>query len=257
MRKYSYNYQTIIRFNSPVNQHFFCLRCVPCDNDCQQTVRRDLSLYPSGNVSQTTDAWGNPLQYGSRLEPHDSFIFVSSGAVWLAPYRIPDKGDNAVFKVQSALTGITKDMAGLMDGAVGHAPPLEQALQLSQMVHEYMSYVPGSTTIETNAGAAFAQRKGVCQDFAHILISLCRARGIAARYVNGFIPGTGVTHAWMEIFDGRAWYGIDPTHNRFIEYGYIKLSHGRDARDCQVSRGRFVGTASQLAEIRVIVEELQ
>ncbi len=256
MKKYLYNYQTIIRFSAPVNHHFYCLRCVPGNNACQQTMRQDLFLYPSDNVCHTDDTWGNLLQYGSHLEPHDSFIFVSSGEAWLAPYRIPDTESNDVFKAQSALTRLTKEMADFADGAARNGPPLGQAMQLMQMVYDYMTYAPGTTTIDTNAGAAFRQRQGVCQDFAHIVIALCRARGIAARYVNGFIPGIGATHAWLEVLDQGAWHGIDPTHNCLIEYGYIKLSHGRDALDCQVSRGRFTGAASQQVEIRVIVEEL-
>ena len=83
-----------------------------------------------------------------------------------------------------------------------------------------------------------------------------RAAHIPARYVNGFIEGEGATHAWVEVYDDGAWWGIDPTHNRPIEWGYIKLSHGRDAEDCPVNRGVFTGAASQTAEIRVIVEEL-
>lgn len=78
---------------------------------------------------------------------------------------------------------------------------------------------------------------------------------MAARYVNGFMQGIGLTHAWVEVHDGKAWHGIDPTNNRLIEYGYVKLSHGRDALDCPVNRGVFTGMASQQVEIRVIVEE--
>ncbi len=256
MRKYLYNYQTIIHFSVPVTHHFFSLRCVPVDNACQQILQRDLSLYPQESLSYTIDAWGNPLQYGSLLEPHDSFVFVSSGELLLAPYSIPDDADNTIYRMQSTLTRLTSEMADFLSGNRVQGSSFEQAMQLSQEVNEYMTYTPGSTTIETNAGVAFGQRKGVCQDYAHILLSLCRAQGIAARYVNGFIPGIGATHAWVEVHDGRAWQGIDPTHNRLIDYGYIKLSHGRDALDCQVSQGTFRGLASQQVEIRVIVEEV-
>ncbi len=256
MRKYSYSYQTILRFSAPVSLHFFSLRCVPGDNACQQTWRRDLFLQPLESVCHTTDAWGNRMQYGSLLEPHDSFTFVSSGEAWLSPYLIPDRSDNAIFRMATPLTGFSAEMADFMEGVSCHASPLEQALQLSEKVYSSMTYAPGTTQMETTAAAAFAQRQGVCQDFAHIVIALCRARGIAARYANGFITGEGATHAWLEIYDHGAWHGVDPTHNQLIEYGYIKLSHGRDALDCQVSRGTFRGQASQQAEIRVIVNSL-
>ncbi|MDO4165748.1 MAG: transglutaminase family protein [Bacteroides sp.] len=256
MKKYLYNYQTIIRFVSPVSRHFFHLRCMPCINACQQVSKRELFLHPADFLTHDHDTWGNPIQYGSRMEPHDSFVFVSSGEAILSPYCIPAEEDTNVFSVQSALTGISPQMKQfIMDVGEGNTP-LERALSLSQALYEYMQYTPGSTAMDTTATEAFEQRKGVCQDYAHILIAMCRQRGIVARYVNGFLPGTGVTHAWVEVLTGDTWRGIDPTNNQLIEYGYIKLSHGRDAADCPVNRGVFTGTAMQQTEIRVIVEEI-
>ena len=132
----------------------------------------------------------------------------------------------------------------------------DYALRLSEKIHGYMCYAPGTTQINTTAMEAFQQQKGVCQDYAHILIALCRACGIPARYVNGFMQGTGVTHAWVEVLVNNEWRGIDPTNNQLIEYGYIKLAHGRDALDCRVNRGVYTGHPTEQTEIRVIVEEL-
>ena len=114
----------------------------------------------------------------------------------------------------------------------------------------------GVSKTETIASEALARKQGVCKDYAHILIAMCRANGIYSRYVNGFLMGEGATHAWVEFFDNDGWYAIDPTHNRMIDYGYIKVAHGRDAGDCSLNRGVFNGTTNQLTEIRVIVEEI-
>lgn len=78
VKKYLYNYQTIIHFSSPVTGHFFSLRCMPCVNACQQVVKRDMFLHPSDYLIYGADAWGNPLQYGSRSEAHDSFILSAA-----------------------------------------------------------------------------------------------------------------------------------------------------------------------------------
>ncbi len=255
MKRYLYNYQTIIHFSSPVSRHFFRLRCMPCVNACQQQSKRDLFLHPADFLTYGADGWGNPIQYGSRMESHDSFVYVSSGEARLTPYCIPADVPEDIFRVQSSLTDISAEMKGWAAG-IGEKTPLDCALAFSEKIYNYMCYTPGSTRPETTATLAFGQRQGVCQDYAHILISLCRNRGIAARYVNGFMPGIGETHAWVEVFDNGVWRGIDPTNNRLIEYGYIKLSHGRDASDCPVSRGMFTGTAVQRVEIRVIVEEI-
>ena len=68
--------------------------------------------------------------------------------------------------------------------------------------------------------------------------------------------GEGATHAWVEVYDGEAWCGLDPTNRQIIEYGYLKIAHGRDAADCPVNRGVFRGVAQQQTEVCVRVHEL-
>lgn len=255
MKKFFYNYQAITHFSKPVGKHYFLLRCMPCVNVCQQAGKRELFIHPDGSVIYGADAWKNPLQYGCRMEEHDSFVFVSSGEMRLASYRIPEDSFSDVFRVPSLLTVPSVAMKGLL-ADVDEGKPLDCALCLAQKVHDYMHYVSGKTNTDTAAAEAFSLRVGVCQDYAHILITLCRASGISARYVNGFIAGIGETHAWVEVLDGGYWWGIDPTHNCQIENGYIKVAHGRDAMDCPVNRGVFTGMGVQQTDIRVIVEEI-
>ena len=119
-----------------------------------------------------------------------------------------------------------------------------------------MRYQPGLTHAATTAQEALALGQGVCQDYAHILLALCRAAHIPARYVNGFMEGEGATRAWVEVYDEGAWGGMDPANKRPIEGGCVKRTDGRKAEDCPVNRGVFTGAATQTAEIRVIVEEL-
>lgn len=255
MKKFFYNYQAITHFSKPVGKHYFLLRCMPCVNVCQQAGKRELFIHPDGSVIYGADAWKNPIQYGCRMEEHDSFVFVSSGEMRLASYRIPEDSFSDVFRVPSRLTVPSVAMKGLL-ADVDEGKPLDCALCLAQKVHDYMHYVSGKTNTDTAAAEAFSLRVGVCQDYAHILITLCRASGISARYVNGFIAGIGETHAWVEVLDGGYWWGIDPTHNCQIENGYIKVAHGRDAMDCPVNRGVFTGMGVQQTDIRVIVEEI-
>lgn len=257
MKRYLYNYQTILRFSTPVSNHFFCLRCMPCVNACQQASRRELFVHPSDGTTYGADVWGNPIQYGHRTEPHDAFVFVSSGEARITPYRIPATPSVEMFKVASTLTALSPAMREFLNAVPRQRDTLQDALALAEQLYHTLRYTPGSTRVDTPAHQAFAQRQGVCQDYAHLLVALCRARGMAARYANGFMQGIGETHAWAEVLDDEGyWRGIDPTHNQLIDYGYIKLSHGRDALDCPVNRGVFHGTAMQQREIRVIVEEI-
>ena len=259
MRKYIFNYQTIIHFEQRVRQHAFLLRCMPCVNACQQVGRRDLFLYPSIHPIYGADSWKNPIQYGYIGPEHDSFVFVSSGEARLQPYCIPLERPfyRHLFGVESALTILSGPMTDFLAEKRGNLEGFALAQALAAEVYATMSYTPGSTSLTTTASQAFGQRQGVCQDYAHLLIALCRAAGIPARYANGFMTGLGTTHAWVEVLDGEVWRGLDPTNNvTEMEFGYIKIAHGRDAADCPVNRGIFIGTARQQTEVRTIVEEI-
>ncbi len=212
-------------------------------------------LHPSCFVMNNgMDAFGNRTIYGGTTQPHDCLAYISSGIVELDWYRIVTDTVEPYYRCSTGKTCICPEMiAGIKELP---SSPLDKALALCHHVFENMQYVPQSTRMETTAREAYIAHKGVCQDYSHILIALCRHYGIPARYVNGFISGEGETHAWVEIHDGEAWLGIDPTHDCQIFMGYIKIAHGRDADDCHVSRGCYFGSASQQTEIHVIVNEL-
>jgi transglutaminase-like putative cysteine protease len=116
---------------------------------------------------------------------------------------------------------------------------LRKSVYLMNSLYERFRYVPGSTDIHTTAGEAFDKNKGVCQDYAHIFITLCRQSGIPSRYVNGLMIGEGYTHAWVEVYTGDGWYGLDPTNNLHVDDYYIKLAHGRDYADCVLEKEYF------------------
>lgn len=266
MKTYHYTYITNLQFSEPVSGHSFSLRCMPESNAFQEVKERKLTVEPADSLTIGKDQWGNGVVYGRKQEPHSSFSYGSSGLVEMKPYAIPAEDDGSLYLVSTELTSFNPAMALLIDHALctsasnhqpsGQATAIGKVLALSDTVHHYLSYTPGSTQMETTATQAFLLRQGVCQDYAHLLIALCRHLSIPARYVNGFMQGTGATHAWVEIQEGDQWLGIDPTNNQFITYGYIKLSHGRDAMDCPVNRGLFIGGATQTADIQVTVEEL-
>jgi transglutaminase-like putative cysteine protease len=119
----------------------------------------------------------------------------------------------------------------------------ELAEALNQYVHAQMTYVAGSTTVETTASKAFEQRHGVCQDFAHVMIALARRCGLAARYVSGHLVGEGGTHAWVEIViaDGAdaQVLAFDPTHGCRVDMRYIVVAVGRDYTDVAPTSGVF------------------
>jgi transglutaminase-like putative cysteine protease len=121
--------------------------------------------------------------------------------------------------------------------------------EIGEWVHGVMCFEAGVTTVETPASVALAQKSGVCQDYAHVMLAICRTCGIPARYVSGFIPGEGYMHAWVEalVTEGGAgsahWTGFDPTHNRRPDSRYLAVALGRDYADVSPVTGSFYGSA--------------
>ncbi len=256
MRSYRYSYQTIVRYTSTVSHHHFLLRCTPRGDGNQRIVEQELHLLTPNHISRSTDVFGNNIQYGAMMDRHDLFVIASSGVVECYDYRIDDPTPKHMFLSPTPMTMCDRKMCSFESSVRRVGSSLDQAIALANALHNNMSYASGVTTIETRASESFRLGVGVCQDFAHILIAMCRKRNIFARYVAGFVGGTGETHAWVEIHCDGAWYGVDPTHNMLIVSDYIKVAHGRDALDCSVTRGVHMGTASHSTEVRVLLEEL-
>ncbi len=122
-------------------------------------------------------------------------------------------------------------------------------------IPQVFRYGPGTTGIHETAENALALGQGVCQDYAHIMLSLLRTERIPARYVVGMMMGDGASHAWVEAFCKGFWYGFDVTNQKLVNDEYIKVSCGRDSEDCPVIKGNFFGDGIQHQSESVTVEE--
>jgi len=109
-------------------------------------------------------------------------------------------------------------------------------------------------------------RAGVCQDFAHVMLGLCRALKIPARYVSGYLyngpadqlKGAQASHAWVEVYvPGHGWCGLDPTNNRAADGHYVKVATGRDFADVSPLKGTYRGTAKRELTVDVLVSRLE
>ncbi|MFI3278531.1 MAG: transglutaminase family protein [Rikenellaceae bacterium] len=252
---YRYSYQTIVRFDTVAYAHHFLLRCTPRSEHHQQLLQSQLYLLNRCELNNTVDTFGNTIHYGSMTSPHDLFVVASSGVVECGEYYVKDSDPHPHFMMQSPMTHPSRELQEFSELHASIGTPLMQAKALCEALFNHMTYTPGSTSIETTAAQSFALGCGVCQDYAHCLLSLLRHRGIYARYVVGFLLGEGETHAWVEVWSNGGWYGVDPTHNRTIEsWGYIKLAHARDAMECSVTRGVHRMGGAHTTQINVKVE---
>jgi transglutaminase-like putative cysteine protease len=146
-------------------------------------------------------------------------------------------------------------------------PILECAQSLMRKLHKELRYSPGATTISTPLTEVLATRRGVCQDFSHLMIACLRSRGLAARYVSGYIRqapasadalvGWGASHAWVAVYSPPfGWFELDPTNDIFVGIDHVSVAWGRDFGDVSPLRGIILGGGSHRLSVGVKVERI-
>ena len=219
----------------------------------------DVSVPGCDNVRQSLGQFGSRRIYGCIDSPHTDFTIAVSGKVKtgleIFEEFCEDPLESAVFRVQSGLTQPGPSIWGFHDSLDLCGSAYDRAMAIRKAVHEAFSYQPGATSAHESGEYAFARKQGVCQDYAHVMLSLLRMEGIPARYVAGMLMGEGASHAWVEAQCGGYWYGFDPTNDLLVDDGYIRVSCGRDSADCAVIRGTFYGLAAQVQREQVTVEK--
>lgn len=259
MNQLSYCYHLKITMDAPVQKHRFTLRCIPCTNARQQILHSEYRIAPADFISESRDHWGNSLLYGSCHAAHTSFEATFSGQIitGLSP-RIPSENrmQDFLFQYPTELTAADDAIYHLADSIPHSTDSLTISFTVMDLVHRAIRYSPNSTTVDTTAAQALALGCGVCQDYAHIMLAVLRCLKIPCRYVVGMLIGEGKSHAWVEVLHQNNWYAFDPTNNQPITDSHIKISHGRDYRDCLINRGIFLGNANQETNVSVIVSKV-
>jgi transglutaminase-like putative cysteine protease len=148
-------------------------------------------------------------------------------------------------------------------------PVAAVALDLMQRVHAEFAYVSRSTDVDTPLAVAFAQRRGVCQDFAHIMIGALRSLGLPARYVSGYLlthrpdgaalVGADASHAWVQCWpgEGSSWIDLDPTNGLIVGVDHVRVAIGRDYADVAPLRGVIQGGGRHTLSVAVTTRSLR
>lgn len=263
MKKLEFDYAMELAFSSPVTDHRFQLRCIPATGPRQQIVDVEMRLEPQTRLETLVDSFDSVVACGFISEPHDVFRYRVSGIAFVDTEKTKPEPFKPLYRFDSALTLPGPHLAALTEICRKRiavldddATPVDKAREVMHEVYGAFVYTPGSTTIRTTAEEALAQRKGVCQDYAHVMLSVCRHVGVPARYIAGMLGGEGATHAWVEVYHDSRWIGLDPTHDRLVDDSYITIAHGRDYRDCMLDIGVFSGVDVQQSQtVRVSVHE--
>lgn len=258
----NYEYSMKISYSVPVDKCYFTIKSFPADDFRQRSIAYNISMEPQTQYTEGHDSFGNTQIIGSEDYPHSCFVYKIKGLVETQPISI-------IGGVNESLVGMYKYPHGkcipgdaikvfakrIKDEVMAQTLTKDKCLKVMSLLSENMTYESGSTEVETTAEEAFAGGKGVCQDYAHIYITLLRMFGIPARYVCGLIVGEGKSHAWVEAVCDSNYIAFDPTHNTELTEEYIKLGCGRDATDCAINRGVMWGGGEQTQEINVTVDK--
>lgn len=255
MKKVNFSFTTKLTFDDYVHDHSFALRIIPPDTAVQKILSFNLSISPNASTQQTIDSFGNNVTTGFIKGDHRFLDFDIKGIaevdstnhdkkympcyLYQSEYTIPDEKIREFYMVnKERCTGSIADRAAFF----------------SNILSDSIEYKKGVTDTSTTAAQAFSLKAGVCQDFSHILISLLRMNGIAARYIAGLAFCDGETHSWVEYWTGDHWEGIDPANNCSVNDDYLVISMGRDFRDCAIDRGVMFGRyTKQLQLVRSIL----
>lgn len=255
---------TTFTYDQLISEAYTEMRLRPMDLGGQQCLSFQLHTEPHGEVFQYRDRFENDVRYFDVLQPHQQLRVTAVSHV-LTPATFEDDTvelsplDAYDYRLPSHYVPLTERLKKLARLYTVFGNPRATVMACMRAVHGAIAYTKGVTDVTTNADQVLDHSSGVCQDFAHVMLAVCRAQGIAARYVSGYLytPDNGqhaATHAWVDVFvPGEGWLSLDPTHNCLQTSYYVRVAVGRDYGDVSPTRGVYRGTAQETLAVHVLV----
>lgn len=255
-------HRTTLTYDEAISEAYTELRLRPSDSGGQSCLSFSLATEPRGAVMHYFDRYGNDVRHFDVLETHTRLNVVAMSTVLTAP-ELRDSSfalsplDEYDFLAPTRYAPHAESMRAFAAPHIAPGDAFGTAMRVMQVIHGEMTYRPGATDVSTSALEVLELRAGVCQDFAHLMLSLCRGADIPARYVSGYLYGPdhaddAASHAWVDVFvPGRGWISLDPTHNTPQTERYVRLGVGRDYADVPPTRGTYKGTAKESLEVQV------
>jgi transglutaminase-like putative cysteine protease len=286
-------HETHYDYDDPVEVAHHSAHLRPRDTEQQQVLDWKLTIDPEpeggrASVQESRDAFGNWRHGFNHATVHEQLSVVSTFQVRLRAAPPPDRAasppweevahalryragatqpDAVEFVLGSTFAPVHARLHAFGEGLFEAGRPLlETAEALMHRVHQRMHYRARSTDVATDALQALAQGEGVCQDFAHLMIGAWRSRGLAARYVSGYLltnpppgqarlVGADASHAWVAVWCPlNGWIALDPTNAMAVGTDHVTLAFGRDYADVAPLRGVIRGGGSTPPRVAVTVE---
>ncbi|WP_061541650.1 transglutaminase family protein [Collimonas fungivorans] len=292
---YHIRHDTHYAYSQAVRLSHQMLRLTPRSLPWQTCTSHGISITPEPqNLRMFLDSFGNPLQSFSLENDHTDLRALAESWVTLTPrqlppatppweqaraalsyqagqFLLPDDLEATRYLFESAHVRIKREfLAYAMESFTPGLPLLAGINALMTRIFQEFTFDPLATTVSTPVTDVFATRRGVCQDFAHFMLSCLRSLGLAARYVSGYLLtepppgqprliGADASHAWVSVycpgFNGQAscWIDADPTNGIFPDTSHITLGWGRDFLDISPLRGVLIGGGQQTMDVAVTV----
>ncbi len=267
-------------YTAPVQRCVMSLCLQPRDDRGQRLLHFEVSTVPPAPLSYETDAFGNTKHVLNVHREHEVLEVATRCTVETVPPAAPPASLGADaweelrswrqsltywdFMHASALARPSATLTSFVDwlGLEPAGDPLAALRRLSDTLHRNFQYVPGVTSAVSPIEHILETGRGVCQDYAHVMIAIARSWDVPARYVSGYMyvahqaPGTA-THAWVECrLPDLGWVGFDPTNRRLADERYVRVAVGRDYQDVAPTRGVLLGGGESQLEVDVRMQPL-
>lgn len=276
----SISHLTRYTYEGKVKDSFNEARLQPVTDTLQECREFHLRIDPESPIRDYPDFYANCVHYFDVPEPHETLEVEARSIVqtnpedrWEIPFVGPEilntpavKDNHFDFLHSSEFVSLQAEVWREAIDALpsGLTDVWTDTVTIGEHIHKNYKYTPLSTNVNTRAVEVVKKKQGVCQDFAHLMLGLCRIHKIPARYVSGYflnqhkLPGEiEASHAWLEVFiPGYGWKGYDPTHRRIPDTRYVKLASGRDYGDIRPVGGTFRGKGTRKMVVEVSVQRI-
>lgn len=277
------HHRTEYVYPQPVRESTNEMRLEPRSNQWQVVNSCLLSVLPATPLTPYQDLFQNHAHRFDVTEPHSRLVVDSRIRVTTSPrmdferlpYGMSTADLNQLQELESCYPFLQSSHYVVLDSAIWRQAvdiqgPSTDVFQTAYAIMEHIfdvyHYCEQSTMVSTPAHEVIQQRSGVCQDFAHAMVALCRSLKIPARYVSGYffdathdhsLRGSQASHAWVEVYlKDVGWVGFDPTNRKVVDETYVTLAIGRDYRDVAPLAGTFYGGSETILKVDVIVRRL-
>jgi len=275
------SHRTTFRYAGKAHESINEARLRPMDDDTQRCHEFDLRVSPAAIPRQFDDFYGNAVHYFEVIDAHSRLIVEATSRVETTPMQdraevpvVPqaalERADEREMLVEffgeSQYVPLGDALRLEADAALvgGRSDVWSDVRRLASHVHRTVRYRARATGVDTLATDVLEIRMGVCQDFAHVHLGLCRSLGIPARYVSGYFLNSALgpgeieaSHAWTEAWvPGFGWAPYDATHDRRPDERYVRVAVGRDYGDIRPVNGTYRGAPTSSMKVDVTVREV-